>query len=146
MLLLFAASQVLVGAHHAFEEHTLCPVDGQLAHGAHEHAAPCCEVEQADRACTAEVCSGERCETVWIAPGSEEGEHASHCSVPTFRELRLVDWTPPPALEDRAVRAIEPPALLAQVRGPRGALHRLAPKNSPPAACASRSTDPRRAT
>lgn len=145
VLLLFAASQLLVGVHHAFEEHTLCPVDGQWAHGSHQHVTACCPVEEAETVCSDEECSGGACELPMAAPGDEEGEHASHCSVPTLRELRLVDWTQPPALEVAAVRALEPAALRAQLRGPREELYRLAPKNSPPAARSLCSTVPRRA-
>ncbi len=125
LLALFVLGQGYSIVHHSVVEHHACPVDGQLAHGEHEHGLAAHEGAQVED-------SDDGLPGPTVAPGGDAVEHGDHCSIGDPREQRTfslpaiaVRVQPPPC----SARSAPPPTRTAERRFP---VFGLAPKQSPP--------------
>ncbi len=116
LLVLFVLGQAYAHLHHCFVQHSVCPVDGQVAHGDHEHGL-------AD--------PRDHDQPVALTTDSDR-KHGEHCSVPDPREERkgLLGSAPVATEPAKCVSVVR--VLRSQDVGIRIPLYRLAPKQSPP--------------
>ena len=118
---LFVFVQAYAAMHYFVVEHHLCPVDGQLAHGEHQHAGDVDEHHEEEHS------SGPL-----VQADEDSDEHGDDCSLPQTRDPRK---TAPP----RASWSAQQPrvwthaaVLETQTFENAIAVFRLAPKQSPP--------------
>ena len=141
VLALFLLGQASAVWHHAFVEHRVCAVDGELAHAdGHEHGlgVDSFEAEASDDHGddpsddpSDDHGAHDEGEPILVSPSGEE-DHDEHCSFPPTRDPRRH-----PAVEPVLTVQLAPSAIAADVPA-EAPLHagipvfRLAPKQSPP--------------
>ena len=123
LLVLFFLGQSMAVWHHAFVSHTVCHVDGEIAHGdAHDHGDDAHASDEAPTHVDGPV----------LLAGGEGDEHDDHCSFPETRDPRKhPQHEAPPRIEpDRSVARVT--CAPTEVVVPSNPVYRLAPKQSPP--------------